>query len=962
MSLSSLSPISISTFHEKKLSALRENFRTYRRFHPSSENPSFPCLKRSDDLAEMRNDQIVVRAEYKRKDGQVTRDFFVADPLTLLTDVMLKESFRDYHEIFLESRPMKFFFDIDAGPEAGVLCDPANCHALVVNLIVQACLFLEGKTGHSAEVFHRGVRIFSSSSNEKQSYHIIFSNLMIDPILWEGKMTAMPVLLYFFDEIFKCVVAANPQYDPTLLAKIIDRGPYASGKSLRMPYSYKGGKRRLLWMAPGDPDSLKPSDDVDAFLAGLISFDHGGVEIRYTSMEKGFERKSPRSSLHTKEREDIIGAILAHLGNVVQPRNDESKGYITFDRKNRDELYECPACGAVHESDNFYAFLRNGEIIVGCFRSGTKKAMGHVREISPDDRKEIEGVFSWEHSKEELAALLEAAEAGPNAVCDDCNQHLCECEDLLEDQLEYDLPRPLPLIVGEAPRLIAAREPPLPLFKIDMNDPYAVHDFCCEYMGKTFRYNTEEEYHQDLYGKFIPNLHRVFAYLQGGQLVIKDHAKDDSLELCYYGKNGYKMLRDYPQRSNVIIGETSFSLTFKSYFQEGRDDFFAIETKELQIPGWSRPPGYNVICTTPILKARYLGRYDREKIKHTLRFIHDVIAAGNDEYAKFVLTFLARPLRHNVRAGVSLIIGGKSDRGKSTLFKAISERIYGGSLSIPEARLDKITKQFNQVLDGKRLIVVNELPTVQKRNGSVYDALKSLITEDTFMMEIKGGDDCSVTNYMDFVFITNHKYAVPSDEAFRRRLAETWIDGDVDISIFEAFETEMIKPEWPDHFLTYLLTSDEFYVPTNPLERLKPPKTAFREEIIERSVSHKVTFENALFREEENCLLHTTDVLVRDGKVYVRQDELRDMISSVIGKDIGKTAKLGTYLAGEGQPVFLLTPVRMSVNGLRTYYYEISSEHYDQLHVMDDIHGRIPVRSLVEREIASGDTRFLDRR
>ena len=941
----------------RKKSALRETFRTYRRFNPSSVNPSFPCLKESGDYQYLRNDQIVVRAEYKRKDGQVTRDFFVADPLSLLTDVMLKESFRDYHEIFLESRPMKFFFDIDAGEEGGLFRDKENCIRLMLDVVNSASIALARVVGVLQNDIEKGVRYFTSSSDEKESYHIIFSNVMCDPVPHNGKLSSMPVLKNLYDAVFEDIAQRYQGLaSRELLAKVLDPGPYSSGKSLRMPYSYKGGKRRLHWMPVeiSDLNTLKPSDSVDVFLAGLISFDHG-AEYRYTA--KGFASTTPRSALHTKEREDIISAVYLHMGDRVKARDNETRSCVSFDRVNPDDRFACPGCGEIHESDNFYAYLSKGEIMIRCYRNMDRSTkLGRVREVSSDERKQVEGYFSWEHSKDDLVALLEAAEADPNAVCDDCGKHLCECEDLLDDQSEYDLPRPLPLIVGEAPRLIAAQEPPLPLFKIDMNDPYTVRDFCVQFMNNDnpVVFNTRDECARWILTVFVANLRRVFVYLQDGPGLAIKELKGGKPVLSFYGKDGGKMLRDYPQKGRFGYSDETgvvkmFTLGFGDYFGKYRDNFFAIGSTELRIPGYHLPCPFDTVDLLPSLSARFLGRYDPARIQYTLRHLREVISAGNEEYYRFLVKTLAYPLRTGQKSQVVPVICGAGGIGKSVFFSQFALQVYGLNHALSELAFDSIkAAAADFALDSKRFVVINECGMISGESMKIFDALKERLTGDQLQIKKLYRDVYYSPNHLNFVILSNHRNCVPGGAGHSRRFAPIEAIGGSKENLREVVR-EILTEGWGDHFLTYLLTDPEIDCSNLPAPTEDEiPDTQLRVQQQEASVPPHVAFERELF---ERDLL--SDVIVRKGKAYITSDELREMISTVIGKEITPNVNVRHYLQGsEHHPVFLPCMKRMDINGKSSRMYEIVSEHYDRLKVELFNGETVTISEMIQRDAA----------
>ncbi len=102
--------------------------------------------------------------------------------------------------------------------------------------------------------------------------------------------------------------------------------------------------------------------------------------------------------------------------------------------------------------------------------------------------------------------------------------------------------------------------------------------------------------------------------------------------------------------------------------------------------------------------------------------------------------------------------------GKSSLHKLIS-RVFGQSMT-GSCTGHQIQKQFNDVVEYKRLVFVNEMPKSEKADH--YEQFKNAVSEEFVQFEGKGRASKEIRNIAHYIITTNHTKALPLMKGDRR--------------------------------------------------------------------------------------------------------------------------------------------------------------------------------------------------
>jgi Family of unknown function (DUF5906) len=149
-----------------------------------------------------------------------------------------------------------------------------------------------------------------------------------------------------------------------------------------------------------------------------------------------------------------------------------------------------------------------------------------------------------------------------------------------------------------------------------------------------------------------------------------------------------------------------------------------------------------------------------------LYHIEQVIAGGDNRKAEFVLNWCADIVQNPTRKpGVAIVLRGNEGTGKSVL-GAILCRLLGPRNVLVNADKDRLLGRFNSALAGKILIQAEE--TFFAGDLKTTDALKHLITGQTFEIELKFGRSFEIESFHRLLITSNHTQVIQASSEARR--------------------------------------------------------------------------------------------------------------------------------------------------------------------------------------------------
>jgi hypothetical protein len=146
--------------------------------------------------------------------------------------------------------------------------------------------------------------------------------------------------------------------------------------------------------------------------------------------------------------------------------------------------------------------------------------------------------------------------------------------------------------------------------------------------------------------------------------------------------------------------------------------------------------------------------------------IYQIIASGDDEIFKYVVSWLARIVQDpgGERPGTSIVLRGPQGTGKGVFVNNFGELL--GSHFIQIAQAGQITGRFNHQLKDVLLAFADEAFFAGDKQA--VGALKNMVTEPTINIEQKGKDIIRVKNNVNLIMASNNDWVVPAGLEERR--------------------------------------------------------------------------------------------------------------------------------------------------------------------------------------------------
>ena len=149
-----------------------------------------------------------------------------------------------------------------------------------------------------------------------------------------------------------------------------------------------------------------------------------------------------------------------------------------------------------------------------------------------------------------------------------------------------------------------------------------------------------------------------------------------------------------------------------------------------------------------------------------LRFVRDVICAGDAELGSYVINWMAHLIqRPEELPEVALVLRSGQGTGKNTLVTPLARIL--GQMFYECTNMERLTGKFNNHLKDKLLVHANE--ATWGGNKSAEGTLKAMITDSFRAVEPKGKDIITVRNCSRLIISSNEKWPVacgPDDRRF----------------------------------------------------------------------------------------------------------------------------------------------------------------------------------------------------
>lgn len=167
-----------------------------------------------------------------------------------------------------------------------------------------------------------------------------------------------------------------------------------------------------------------------------------------------------------------------------------------------------------------------------------------------------------------------------------------------------------------------------------------------------------------------------------------------------------------------------------------------------------------------------------EEVRPFLDYIDVVLADSVPERATWLLSWIADMLQRPAeKPGTALVLVGPQGAGKTFLGERIIGPIIGGGHYTQMNSIESLTSKFNAVADNKLFIQCDE--AMHSYQKDVAAKLKSIITDETVMIEPKGINSYKKPNHMHFLFTSNEEHSAVFIDAspYERRYTVLKVSG-----------------------------------------------------------------------------------------------------------------------------------------------------------------------------------------
>jgi hypothetical protein len=380
---------------------------------------------------------------------------------------------------------------------------------------------------------------------------------------------------------------------------------------------------------------------------------------------------------------------------------------------------------------------------------------------------------------------------------------------------------------------------------------------------------------------------------------------NSSTTFCMYSNddNQYDLTKEIPK---LHFGITKMVDTPKGE-QEVAENF---ELQKFMIKHPLKFPIYNKIVFKPNnvgikrnelntwagFKAQEVDVVDMDVVNFFSNHIRDVWANGNEEYYKYLMSWIAQIIKHpEKKTDVAILLQGGQGSGKTLPCDILLERVFGRNIGMSSSGLGSLTQRFNGNTMSKVFCKVDELSVVDGDSfNACFDKMKSLITDRHLQVEKKGMEHIMIDNHINFIMTTNHRHTVKI-EADDRRYAcfEVSDKYKQDTKYFADFMEMLDNDEAGDHIYSYFKN----YPKEDMVNLRRIPMTEIKQEMADLSKSSVVRFAECMDEEVDNALLY--DWVGKDGEKAITVDNFYALFLDWCTKNGEKGSWAKTKITGE---------------------------------------------------------------
>lgn len=203
------------------------------------------------------------------------------------------------------------------------------------------------------------------------------------------------------------------------------------------------------------------------------------------------------------------------------------------------------------------------------------------------------------------------------------------------------------------------------------------------------------------------------------------------------------------------------------------------------------------------------GAYNEALFEPIRKHIWEVYASKNEEYYDYFIKWLAHLIQKpSQRLNVAIILKSRQGAGKNIIMEFIMKEVIGKKYCLYVDKIDDLFSKFNSRLANKILTLCDETRTTEKGRFEISDRLKAQITRTEMSVERKGFDAIDMSDYNNYVFLTNRDCPVPIESDDRRWFALELDNKYCDNKEYFQNLSEAMTPLAAEHMFMWLASID----------------------------------------------------------------------------------------------------------------------------------------------------------
>lgn len=354
-------------------------------------------------------------------------------------------------------------------------------------------------------------------------------------------------------------------------------------------------------------------------------------------------------------------------------------------------------------------------------------------------------------------------------------------------------------------------------YKFDFSDGYHINIFKEQYNDK--KYDSIEEFIHYTFD----DLKRVCCYIS---------------DIDAFVVKSVSNIVEYKKLKNIM--PKNYRLTKAGYIPINWDDIIAsninltynsmdyiLEHKE-QSYIFNRWQGYN---------AKIIDNPDQTIIDAVLDIIRNVFADGDELLYKYILHWFANLVQSPERNNIALVMISDQGVGKGNFLELIQLIMGVHCCDTSITGISSITQKHNTIIDGKRLIVINEMSSTREEFKSNFDKIKAYITDSYINIEPKGFKPYRATNIGNYIMVSNHEDSIVIEDTDRRyqvfRCSNIYRNN---TEFWKKWRNLCLTENGANSFYTYLMSIKDNYDITKIID------TPLKQEMKIRSLPSTVRF------------------------------------------------------------------------------------------------------------------------